>query len=140
MASAVDPHSPGGVPALAGFFDHVDVVVTIHGFGRDGYWTSLLLGGANRSLARHVGAHVRPALPGYDVITDLERIPSGLRGLHPENPVNQARGGGAQLELPPRARGNTPRCPPPGVDGLVPDARALVDALAAAALSWEPGA
>jgi phage replication-related protein YjqB (UPF0714/DUF867 family) len=127
---------PAASPALARFFEHVDVVVTIHGFGRHGYWTSLLLGGGNRRLAGHVGRHLRPALPGYDVITDLERIPSGLRGLHPENPVNRARRGGAQLELPPRARGNTPRCPPPGVDGLVPDARALVDALAAAARSW----
>lgn len=127
---------PAASAALARFLDHVDVVVTIHGFGRHGFWTSLLLGGTNRELAEHVGAHLRPALPRYDVVTDLERIPGGLRGLHPENPVNRARTGGVQVELPPRVRGNTPRCPRPGVDGLVPDARALADGLAAAASSW----
>lgn len=127
---------PEASPALARFLGHVDVVVTVHGFGRHGFWTSLLLGGANRPLAEHVGRHVRWALPAYEVVTDLDRIPSGLRGLHPDNPVNRPRGGGVQVELPPRVRGNTPRCPPPGPDGFVPDARALVDALGVAARSW----
>ena len=38
-------------PALHEFFEHVDVVVTVHGYGRDGMFTSLLLGGRNRDLA-----------------------------------------------------------------------------------------
>jgi len=130
--------SPAASSALAQFLDHVDVVVTVHGFGRHGYWTTLLLGGGNRALAEHVGAHLRTALPGYEVLTDLDRIPRGLRGLHADNPVNLPRGGGVQLELPPRVRGNTPRCPPPGPDGFVPETRALVEALVAAAGSWSP--
>src|SRR5215216_1032606 len=36
--------------ALARFLDHVDAVVSIHGYGREGLRTSLLLGGGNRTL------------------------------------------------------------------------------------------
>ena len=52
---------------------------------------------------------MRPALPDYDVVLDLEAIPRELRGLHPDNPVNIPRLGGVQLELPPRVRGLGPR-------------------------------
>jgi phage replication-related protein YjqB (UPF0714/DUF867 family) len=31
-------------------------------------------------------------------------MPSTLRGVHPDNPVNRPRAGGVQLELPPRIR------------------------------------
>ncbi|MEJ7721896.1 MAG: poly-gamma-glutamate hydrolase family protein [Ilumatobacteraceae bacterium] len=34
------------------FLDHVEVVVTVHGYGRESMFTSLLLGGTNRPLAR----------------------------------------------------------------------------------------
>lgn len=128
--------TPEGSPALGAFLAHVDVAVAVHGFGRAGYWTSLLLGGDNRELAGHVARYLAPALPGYDIVTDLERIPAALRGLDPRNPVNRPRGCGVQLELPPRVRGNTPNSPPADAQGLVPDARALVDALAAAASAW----
>ena len=43
---------------LTAFVDHVDVVVTVHGFGRRGMFSSLLLGGRNRDLAHHVGRHI----------------------------------------------------------------------------------
>lgn len=125
---------------LAAFLDHVDEVVAVHGFGRDGLWTSLLVGGSNRALAEHVAEAMTSALPAYTVLTDLDQIPAGLRGLHPDNPCNQPRNGGVQLELPPRVRGNTPRCPPPDSAGLVPDARALVTALASAARRWPSAA
>jgi phage replication-related protein YjqB (UPF0714/DUF867 family) len=131
--------TPDASPALRTFLCHVDVAVAVHGFGRSGYWTSLLLGGDNRALAAHLCGHLRAALPGYEIVTDLERIPVPLRGLDPRNPVNRSRHRGVQLELPPRVRGNTPACPAPDGDGLVPDARALVDALAAAASSWPVG-
>jgi phage replication-related protein YjqB (UPF0714/DUF867 family) len=129
---------PDGSPRLASFLAHVDVVVTIHGYGRRGRWTTLLAGGSNRVLAEHLAAHLRPALPGYEVVTDLDGIPEGLRGLHPANPVNLPRGGGVQLELPPRVRGRTPRSPPAGADGLAAPTRDLITALASAARSWPP--
>ncbi len=128
--------TPAGSPALAGFLSHVAVVVAVHGFGRAGYWRSLLLGGSNRDLADHLRDHLRPALDGYEIVTDLDHIPVPLRGLDERNPVNLTRGGGVQLELPLRVRGNTPDAPPPDEAGLVPDSRALVAALAAAAAAW----
>ncbi|MDT5021138.1 MAG: hypothetical protein QOI33_1662 [Mycobacterium sp.] len=139
---------------LAEFLNHVDVTVSLHGYGRIGRATQMLAGGRNRALAAHVAGHLQ--LPGYHVITDLDDIPPELRGQHPQNPVNQTRFGGTQLELPTRVRGISPRSllpgddavrygprrsraqqPEPGVDGLSPATAALVQGLAAAAGTWK---
>lgn len=120
---------------LAEFLDHVDVVVSLHGYGRIGRSTQLLAGGRNRALAEHLARHVR--VPGYHVVTDIDAIPRELRGLHPDNPVNCVRGGGAQLELTPRIRGISPRSQLPGDDGISPATAALVQGLVVAARSWE---
>lgn len=95
---------PGESRALAKFLAAVDVVVSLHGYGRAHRATTVLLGGANRELAAEVAARLRASLPGYEVVDELDAIPVGLRGLHPQNPVNVPRGGGVQLELPPRLR------------------------------------
>lgn len=124
-------------PCLAEFLDHVDVVVAVHGYGRIGRSTQLLAGGSNRALASHLAEHV--VIPGYQVVDDLHTIPKELRGLHPDNPVNRARGGGSQLELSPRVRGISPRSGMAGDDGLPPATSALVQGLAAAARSWKLG-
>lgn len=121
---------------LAAFLDHVDVVVTVHGYGRQGMFTSLLLGGGNRHLARHVGAHLRAALPAYEVVDDLDGIPRALRGLHPANPVNRPPSSGVQLELPPRVRGIGPFWDDYEGPRPVPHTRSLIDGLATAAHSW----
>ena len=132
---AVDPeHSP----TLAAFLTHVDVVITVHGYGRAGHWASLLVGGGNRELADHVGDHLRRRLPAYDVRTDLDDIPRELRGLHPDNPVNRPRGAGAQIELPPRVRGSSPMWWDWEGPGPTPHTQSLIDALAAAARTWPP--
>jgi phage replication-related protein YjqB (UPF0714/DUF867 family) len=123
-------------PALAAFVDHVDVVVSLHGYGREGSWTSILAGGRNRHLATTVAAEAAARLPDYEVITDLERIPVELRGLSILNPVNLPRQRGVQLELPPRVRGLSPLSPPPGDDGMSPPTRALIEALAAVVERW----
>jgi len=122
--------------ALTAFLDHVDVVVTVHGYGRQDFWTTLLLGGRNRVLAEHLAGHLRTTLPEYTVVTDLEEIPQALRGLHAENPVNLPRDGGVQLELPPRVRGRSPIWADWEGPGLVPHTEALIDGLASAARSW----
>ena len=101
------------------FLDHVDHVVSIHGYGRDGFWTRLLLGGRDRRLAARVGPVLQSGLDGYEIVDDLDAIPAALRGLHPENPVNRSRGGGVQLELPPRVRGLGPHGHPDHTDQLV---------------------
>ncbi|MEY2404297.1 MAG: hypothetical protein QOD38_1848 [Acidimicrobiaceae bacterium] len=122
---------PAESERLAAFIDHVDVAVAVHGYGAEGFWTTLLLGGRNRELATHVGAALRVELTphGYDVIDDLERVPSRLRGVHRDNPVNLPRGGGVQLELPPRVRGTSPMSKPEYTE-------ALIAGLAAAASTW----
>src|SRR5438445_3867088 len=116
---------------LAAFIDHVDVVVAVHGYGSEGLWTTLLLGGRNRALARHVGAALRAELaaPEFDVVAHLDAIPARLRGVHRDNPVNLPRGGVVQLELPPRVRGTSPYSKPEYTT-------ALIDGLATAASTW----
>ena len=58
---------PTSVPSirrvLAAFLDHVDIVITVHGYGRAGLWTSLLLGGSNRALADTLGTSLRWPCP-----------------------------------------------------------------------------
>ncbi len=120
---------------LTEFLEHVEVAVSLHGYGRLGRSTQLLAGGRNRALAEHVAGHVD--VPGYRVITDLDAIPRELRGLHPDNPVNRVRGGGTQLELSSRLRGISPRSAPPGDDGLSAPTSALIHGLVAAAHSWD---
>jgi phage replication-related protein YjqB (UPF0714/DUF867 family) len=100
-------------------------------------WTTLLLGGRNRDLATHVGACLRDAMPGYEVVDDLDAIPRDLRGVHRANPVNLPRSAGVQLELPPRTRSRTvpmwrdlPDTQP------VPHQVDLVAGLVAAVRSW----
>ena len=136
-STSIDPaHSP----ALASFLDHVEVVVTVHGYGRDGLFTTVLLGGRNRRLAAHVGGHLRAGLPDYDIRDELDEIPRELRGLHPENPVNRPPAGGVQVELPPRVRGLGPywerRSDHRDAEGRVPHTEALIASLARAARSW----
>lgn len=128
-------YDPAESERLAECLDHVDVVVSLHGYGRIGRSTQLLAGGRNRRLAEHLAHHVTVA--GYQVVTDIDAIPRELRGLHPDNPVNRVRRGGTQLELTPRVRGISPRSQLPGDDGLSPATSTLVQGLAAAARSWE---
>jgi phage replication-related protein YjqB (UPF0714/DUF867 family) len=100
---------PTASAALAGFLEHVDAVVSLHGYGglrgSDDRWTTVLVGGANRALAAELAADLRAALDHYTWLDEIDRIPGHLRGVHPDNPVNRPRHGGVQLELPPRARG-----------------------------------
>jgi phage replication-related protein YjqB (UPF0714/DUF867 family) len=127
---------PAESGALTRFVDHVDTVITVHGFGQRGLFGSLLLGGTNRAFADHVGAALRRWLPAYDVITDLDAIPPNLRGQHPDNPVNLPRHAGVQIELPPRVRGASPMWWDWEGPGLTPHTEALIDGLVDAATSW----
>lgn len=135
--------TPDDSPALRRFLDHVHTVFTVHGFGRDGLWTTLLLGGRNRHLAHHTAHHLRRALPDYTIETDLHRMPRELRGMHHRNPVNLPHHHGVQIELPPRVRGRSPiwnDWHASGSGDPVPHTTALIEGLAAAAGSWQPPA
>lgn len=127
--------TPRDSPRLAEFIAHVDVVITVHGFGRPALMTSLLLGGQNRELAGHLAGHLRRTLPAYDVIDDLDAIPKELRGVHDRNPVNLPTDRGVQVELPPRVRGSSPLWWD-WEGGLTPHTEALIDALASAASTF----
>ena len=128
--------TPEDSPLLARFLDHVDVVVAVHGFGRHGLWTTLLLGGGHRPLATHLAQHLRASLEGYAVVDDLQEIPRELRGVHRDNPVNRCRSGGVQLELPPRVRSHGPFWAHLAPGEPIPHTADLVAGLVAAATSW----
>lgn len=121
---------------LARFLDHVEIVITVHGFGRRGMFGSMLLGGQNREFAEHVGDAIRTELPAYDVRTDIDAIPTKLRGLHDRNPVNLPRQQGVQIELPPRVRGSSPLWWDWEGPELTPHTESLITALAHAARTW----
>ncbi len=104
-------------------------------------FTTILLGGANRDLAAHLAGFLRPALPDYTIVDDIDTVPAELRGLHPDNPVNRVPRAGVQVELPPRVRGLGPFWE--GADHRArgeraPHTMALIHALAQAARARGP--
>ncbi|MEU9990680.1 poly-gamma-glutamate hydrolase family protein [Streptomyces sp. NPDC048045] len=121
--------------ALREFLASVTVVVSLHGHLRPEFPRTIFLGGGNRAAASILADGLAPLAPPFDTVTDLAAIPSGLRGLHPRNPVNLARAGGVQLELPLSARTQRPEkvqgapdLPPPTVTAAL---TAAVERLAA---------
>lgn len=123
---------------LARFLDHVDAVITIHGYGRERLRWSLLLGGRNRAIAAHVAHHLRQGLPMYDIVDDLDEIPKELAGQHEDNPVNRTRRGGVQIELPPLLRWNQEEWGWSDSDGRprAPQLQELIFSLADASAAW----
>lgn len=124
-------------PLLDAFLSHVNIVITVHGFGRAGFFTSLLLGGRNRRLATHLGHSLRSHLPAYRILDDIDDIPGNLRGMHQDNPVNVVEHAGVQLELPPRVRGASPMWWDWEGPGLTPHTESLIDALVECATTWQ---
>lgn len=130
--------APSESPELAAFVDHVDAVVTVHGYGRKRLWHSLLLGGQNRELADHVARHLRRRLPDYDVLDNPADLPRELAGMHPANPVNLPPSKGVQIELPATVRWNRKgrHWSDLGSHGRAPQVQALIDGLSEAAAAW----
>ena len=126
--------TPDASEKLASFIEHVDMVIAVHGYGRQGLWTSLLLGGQNRTLAALTASHLRSRLDDFTMIDEVEHIPSELRGMHPDNPANRPRLAGVQIELPPRVRGLTPHSAGMDrIDGRIVWTNHVVDAFVATA-------
>ena len=118
---------PADSPALGRFLDHVDVVLSVHGYGRDGLFTTLLLGGGDRALAGHVAGHLRAAPARLHGRGRPRRHPPAAAGPAPRQPGEpDSAGGGVQIELPPRIRLQGPNADPAA-------RQALVDGLGAAA-------
>lgn len=132
--------TPEASAALTEVYEHTTTVCTIHGYGREKEKQHVLLGGQNRELAEHVADHLRVRLQErYEIVTDLSVIPRELRGLHPRNPVNLPSEKGVQIELPPAVRWNFSTRTWADERGTEPteDVMATIDALAAAAASWD---
>ena len=128
-------HRRGASAALDEFCDHVELGVSLHGYGgvrsSPRRWVTIAVGGRGRAEATVVAAALRRRLGDYDVLDDLDQIPRSYRGLHPDNPVNRLRGAGVQLELPPRVRGTSPIWAgfDRSVTPWVPHTEALLDGL-----------
>ena len=137
-STAFDPdHSE----ALDAFVGHVDTVIAIHGYGRQDRFWDLLLGGRNRDLAVHIGDHLRDGIDDrFGVIDQLDDIPKGLRGQHPDNPVNLPQYHGVQIELPPTSRWNREEAEWSDWQGTgrAPQVDQLIDALVRAVDAWAP--
>ena len=125
-------------PGLSAFIEHVDVAIAVHGHGRPDRRHQVLLGGRNRALAHDLGDALRPRMPQWMIVDDLDAIPVTMRGLHADNPVNHPRQHGVQIELPPGPRGSSGRWMDDN-SACTPDPK-LIEGLAAVAAARMAGA
>jgi phage replication-related protein YjqB (UPF0714/DUF867 family) len=119
-------HNPNHSAGLQAFLDHVDIAISVHGFGREGFALSLdadrgliiepygpavrgkqtgplrgiILGGLNTQLLDEARVLFRGRFAGYHIADERIRL-----GFHPDNPVNLPSAHGVQIELPPGLRG-----------------------------------
>ena len=151
-------HDPADSRTLTRFLAHVEVVFSVHGFGRDSLrllpdpalgirvepygprlkegrtepFRGVILGGRNRPLAARVRHHLESRLPGWRFV-DEEKWLGPLAGRHPANPVNLPPAAGVQIELCPGLRGiglyGEQMAPRPGDE----EVELVVEGLAAAA-------
>lgn len=119
-------HDPEMSPAMQAFLSHVDIAISVHGFGRDGFnfyihpgiqlviepygpalrgrqtgpLRGIIVGGLNPALVDVACRLLGERLPGYHAGSERVRL-----GFHPRNPVNLPAAHGVQIELPPALRG-----------------------------------
>lgn len=119
-------HDPGQSPAMQAFLGHVEVAISVHGFGRDSFsfhiesgtqpviepygpalrgrqtgpLRGIIVGGLNAPLVAAACRLFGDRLPGYHAGSERVRL-----GFHPRNPVNLPSAHGVQIELPPALRG-----------------------------------
>ena len=119
-------HNPDDSAHLRSFLEHVDVAISVHGFGRDGFalWIDpergmiiepygpairgnqkgplrgIIVGGLNAQLVDAARAIFEKRFDDYHVADERVRL-----GFHPDNPVNLPAAHGVQVELPPGLRG-----------------------------------
>jgi phage replication-related protein YjqB (UPF0714/DUF867 family) len=119
-------HNPDHSAHLRAFLEHVDVAISVHGFGRDAFafWLDpdhglivepygpavrgrqtgplrgIIVGGRNAQLLDAARELLDERFDGYHVADERVRL-----GFHPDNPVNLPSSQGVQIELPPGLRG-----------------------------------
>jgi phage replication-related protein YjqB (UPF0714/DUF867 family) len=143
-------HDPNQSPTMTAFLRHVEIAISVHGFGRDSFslhidagtrpviepygpalrgrqtgpLRGIIVGGLNAALVEVASQLLRDRLPGYHAGSERVRL-----GFHPDNPVNLPSAHGVQIELPPALRGigDLGEQFVPMLDGIVTD---VVGALA----------
>jgi phage replication-related protein YjqB (UPF0714/DUF867 family) len=119
-------HDPAQSASLRAFLAHVDIAISVHGFGREGFglWMDperglvvepygpairgrqtgplqgIIVGGLNSDLLDAARKLLGNRFPGYQLADERVRL-----GFHPDNPVNLPSERGVQIELPPGLRG-----------------------------------
>jgi phage replication-related protein YjqB (UPF0714/DUF867 family) len=119
-------HNPDHSQRLRAFLRHVEIAISVHGFGRDAFGLrihpeqglviepygperrgrqtgplrGIILGGRNAELLDLARRLFRDRFAGYRVADERIRL-----GFHPNNPVNLTSAQGVQIELPPGLRG-----------------------------------
>jgi phage replication-related protein YjqB (UPF0714/DUF867 family) len=119
-------YDPDHSAPLRAFLERVDVAISVHGFGRDGFalWLDpnrgliiepygpamrgkqtgplrgIIVGGQNRQLLDAARELFHRRFASYHVADERVRL-----GFHPDNPVNLPSARGVQIELPPGLRG-----------------------------------
>jgi len=119
-------HNPDHSERLRAFLQHVEIAISVHGFGRDGFslWVDpdrgpvidpygparrgrqtgplrgIIVGGRNAALLESARLLLRDRFAGYHLADERVRL-----GFHPDNPVNLPSQQGVQIELPPGLRG-----------------------------------
>lgn len=144
-------HDPGHSERLRAFLEHVEIALSVHGFGRDGFGLTvdptrglvvepygpalrgsqtgplrgIIVGGRNDDLLGVARLLFHDRFAGYRVADERVRL-----GFHPDNPVNLPASHGVQIELPPGLRGigDFGERLMPGDDGVITDViEALVE-------------
>ena len=146
-------HDPEHSVHLRAFLGRVDVAISVHGFGRDGFslWIDpgrgliiepygpavrgrqtgplrgIIVGGLNEPLLDAARQLFQGRFAGYHVADERVRL-----GFHPDNPVNLPSAHGVQVELPPGLRGigDFGETLVPRPDGIVEDVVAVLVELA----------
>jgi phage replication-related protein YjqB (UPF0714/DUF867 family) len=119
-------HNPDDSDRLRAFLQHVEIAISVHGFGRDGFALTadpvggviiepygpallgrqsgplrgIIVGGRHTELLDVARRLLHDRFTGYHVADERVRL-----GFHPNNPVNLPSSHGIQVELPPGLRG-----------------------------------
>lgn len=146
-------HNPDHSTRLNEFLQHVEIAISVHGFGREGFsfWVDpacgpvldiygpprrgaqtgplrgIIVGGRNPELLQAARQLLHDRFTEYHVAGEKVRL-----GFHPDNPVNLPAAHGVQIELPPGLRGigDYGECFEPGEDDVVANVVAALVELA----------
>ena len=149
-------HNPDHSETLQSFLQHVEIAISVHGFGREGFsvWVDpergpviepygpalrgrqtgplrgIIVGGLNGDMVDSARRLLHDRFAGYHVADERVRL-----GFHPDNPANLPSAHGIQIELPPGLRGigDLGEQLVPSADGLVTEVVAALVELAESA-------